>query len=276
MDKKDLNYVTVKGFTKKWWQDHRSLSCHGQGVGKALEACAKAGITPNGLPTNVSGLDGAIAAKSAYENLHQSLILALKKVGKKDDVMAAAIGHYIKQLQVGKKRVEALEQSELKKKEEQKKQMAEAQRLEKVALEAYKIIKLIQDECKVLTPAIEKDINAIKGTLEGVEGLDKKQFVDFSEKQTQFMAILKHTDFKAVGERNKSHQTKVKGLSVQAKKLPNEPSLKKDVEACVNVFKVAQVSAAKLDKDYNAAIKKVSAKLSEITKAVQDQQKASV
>lgn len=262
--------ISVKGFTKKWWQAHRAMACKGSGVGKALDACASAGIAPNGLPANVKGLPAVKSARQAYTKLHAALKTAKGKCGKLQAETAKGIGVYIKQTQRGERQLDHIEkvaQDELKKQEQG----------EKVALEAFKSIKIISDTSAKITPELEKTIKSIEGTLDGIKDLLGQNIVDFKEKKSKLMAIIKHTGFQEAGKKNEKLQKTVESLKVTYKKLPlKEPSLKKQISECSNVLKVTVSLAERLQKKYSAAMPVVTKAVVTLDKQARAQKSESV
>ena len=75
--------IPKKGYTKKYWQDHRARSAHGSGIGATMESLTNLGMDSTGNPTKIprGKLENAVPL---YEKLNLCFTQAKKKAeGKK-------------------------------------------------------------------------------------------------------------------------------------------------------------------------------------------------
>jgi hypothetical protein len=95
MNKSDLAAIKIggEGFTKKWWQKKRAILANGCGVGKGLDAWAKA-CPPN--PDLIKDEKAVEAARKAANDLKTAVQKAKKKCAKMAKDTAAACAQYEK------------------------------------------------------------------------------------------------------------------------------------------------------------------------------------
>ena len=92
---KDTDISAIKlgsaAFTRKWWEDRRSLFAHGSGTGKALDLWQKHCLKK----IDQMSTSERVTAEETCNALRSSLLTAKKKVGSKDKATVKACDAYI-------------------------------------------------------------------------------------------------------------------------------------------------------------------------------------
>lgn len=118
MSPKDLADIPTKGFTKAWWQKHRSIKATGSGVGKALDAWVAADLPPaKPLSASIEKKDKGRTKKykdafAAIAALEAALKVAKAKAASAKDTVAG-IAIYEKEVKKHKKALDDSYQSTL-------------------------------------------------------------------------------------------------------------------------------------------------------------------
>ena len=96
MQKSDIKDVVTKGFTTKWWRDHRANACKGCGVAKAMDKLTQLNVPPTGLPTKTKP-EYAADLIPLYTDLLSAFTKASGKCGKAQAETKEALILYRKQ-----------------------------------------------------------------------------------------------------------------------------------------------------------------------------------
>lgn len=183
-----IRSIPKKGFTAKFWQDHRSPLCQGSGVGKALKALSMYDVPPSGDPSMANPHDLEAIVKR-FEELWSALGKAMGKCGSLQKESKKFCEGFMKAAMAREKEAKALLKAREKNKQAQDianaKTDKEMQRLKKEHLDNRQLVidelleldkraramskvcdALVQD-VKLATIDVKKLTAAVEGQLDG-------------------------------------------------------------------------------------------------------------